>query len=136
MTVRPAPAPRILWAAALVGAVVLALAACGPSAPGSAASGAPGAGAGAIDVTAVDYRFEPSSLTAQAGSVTFQVHNAGAAEHEFEVMQGDNVLGEVEGLVPGLTKSVTVSLAPGTYTYICRLAGHDQLGMKGTLVVN
>lgn len=141
---RPALAPRALRTAVLAGAIACAAAACGSSAPGGAASTNPGAGASSapggstptVDVTAVDYKFEPSSLRTPQGRTTFQIRNAGAAEHEFEILQGDTVVGEVEGLVPGLSKSLTVDLAPGTYAFVCRLAGHDQLGMKGTLVVN
>ena len=49
--------------------------------------------------------------------------NAGTTEHEFEVYQGDKTIDEVEGLVPGLTKQLTVTLAPGTYTIELRQAG-------------
>jgi uncharacterized cupredoxin-like copper-binding protein len=70
-----------------------------------------------------------------AGEVTFAVRNAGTVEHEFEIFKGAQVVDEVEGLVPGLTKSLTVTLAAGEYTFMCKLSGHDQLGMKGTLTV-
>jgi uncharacterized cupredoxin-like copper-binding protein len=46
------------------------------------------------------------------------------------------VVDEIEGLVPGLAKELTVTLAAGDYTFKCKLSGHDQLGMKGTLTVN
>jgi uncharacterized cupredoxin-like copper-binding protein len=42
---------------------------------------------------------------------------------------------EIEGLVPGLTKDLTLTLAAGEYTFFCKLSGHDQLGMKGTITV-
>ena len=70
-----------------------------------------------------------------AGAVTFAVHNVGNEEHEFEIFQGDTVKDEIEGIVPGLTKNLTVTLAAGDYTFMCKLNGHDQLGMKGTLTV-
>jgi uncharacterized cupredoxin-like copper-binding protein len=28
-----------------------------------------------------------------------------------------------------------VTLEPGEYTFVCKVNGHDQLGMKGTLTV-
>ncbi len=59
----------------------------------------------------------------------------GEAEHEFEILKGDQAVGEIEGLVPGLEKNLTVSLAPGDYLYACRLPGHFEQGMKGTLTV-
>jgi uncharacterized cupredoxin-like copper-binding protein len=84
------------------------------------------------------YSFTPSAITVAAGSVTFSVKNAGNEEHEFEVFKADGttVVDEIEGLVPGLTKSLIVTLEPGTYQFMCKLNGHDQLGMKGTITVN
>ena len=122
-------------AAAVTGALVIVaiVAGCASS------SGSPAAGAssvpGAIKVAASEYKFNPSTLTAPSGSVTFEVTNAGTTEHEFEIFKGETVIDEIEGLVPGLTRNLTVNLQPGDYTYLCKLAGHDALGMKGTLAV-
>lgn len=114
---------------AVAGAALLILGACGSSAP--AVSIDPNA----IQVTASEFKFTPSTLEVHAGAVAFAIHNAGTVEHEFEVLQGDRVVDEVEGLVPGLTLPLTVQLAPGTYQYVCRLPGHEQQGMTGTLTV-
>jgi uncharacterized cupredoxin-like copper-binding protein len=70
-----------------------------------------------------------------AGEVVFEVTNNGTEEHEFEIFKGDAVVDEIEGLVPGLTRSLPVTLEAGEYTYACKLAGHDLLGMAGTLTV-
>ena len=91
---------------------------------------------GVIAVEAKEYAFTPSALTVPAGAVTFSIRNVGSQEHEFEVFRGDTVVDEVEGIVPGLTKDATMTLAAGEYTFMCKLNGHDQLGMKGTLTVN
>ena len=121
----------LLAAAAL--AAVAALAACSGAPAGSAAP----APSGTVGVEAREYAFTPSTLAVPAGSVTFSVHNAGTQEHEFELFKPDgSVLDEVEGLVPGLTKPLTVTLDAGTYQYMCKLNGHDQLGMKGTITVS
>jgi iron uptake system component EfeO len=90
---------------------------------------------GTIKVAASEYKFDPSTLTVAAGSVTFEVTNSGNEEHEFEVFKGETVIDEIEGLVPGLTRTLSVTLEAGDYTYVCKLAGHDALGMKGTLAV-
>jgi high-affinity iron transporter len=128
---RPAPG-----AVAATGAVALALVVlgCGGSAGGSAAAAS--LPPGSIAVKASEYRFDPSTITAMPGSVTFVVTNAGSTEHEFEIFKGETVVDEIEGLVPGLTRNLTVALEPGEYTYVCKLAAHDQLGMKGTLTVS
>jgi iron uptake system component EfeO len=112
------------------------VAACGAGSGSSAAPATP-VPSGVVAVEARDnpYAFSPSTITVPAGSVTFSVKNAGTEEHEFEIFKGETVIDEIEGLVPGLTKDLTVTLEAGDYTFVCKLNGHDQLGMKGTLTV-
>lgn len=114
-------------------AVIATAAACG----GSAQSAGPPTPvpSGVIAIEAKDFAFAPSTITVPAGAITFSIKNVGAQEHEFEVFKGDQVVDEVEGIVPGLTKNATVTLVAGDYTFVCKLNGHDQLGMKGTLTV-
>jgi high-affinity iron transporter len=116
-------------------AVAFIVAACGGST--TAPSALPGASSatGAIEVDASEFKFEPADITVPAGSVTFRITNVGSVEHEFEIFEGETVVDEVEGLVPGLTRDLTVTLVPGDYTFVCKLAGHDAAGMKGTLTV-
>jgi iron uptake system component EfeO len=123
--------PALVTALALGAAV--ALAACGGAAP--SAGPATAVPSGTVAVQAREYAFTPSAITIPAGSVTFSVKNAGNEEHEFEIFEGETVLDEIEGLVPGLTKDLTVTLEAGAYTFACKLNGHDQLGMTGTLTV-
>jgi high-affinity iron transporter len=125
--------PIIRRSAAVSSAVVLVLllAACGG---GPAVSVAPPP-SGVVAVVAAEYAFTPSTLSVPAGEVRFWVRNGGSAEHEFEIFKGETVVDEIEGLVPGLAKELKVTLEPGEYTFVCKLNGHDQLGMKGTLTV-
>jgi iron uptake system component EfeO len=130
--------PRALlesFAIVALASLGLLVAACAPAdvAPSTVAggSGAPGT----IAVTASEFTFSPSAVTTRAGNTTFVVTNAGIAEHEFEILKGDQVVDEVEGLVPGITREISVDLAAGSYTYVCRLSGHEEAGMKGTLTV-
>lgn len=113
--------------------MVFALAACA----GTSGSAGPTVAlpSGTVAVEAREYGFTPSTITVPAGVVTFSIRNAGNEEHEFEIFKGETVVNEVEGLVPGLTKPLTVTLEAGSYTFACLLNGHDQLGMKGTLTV-
>lgn len=125
-----------LLAAAFV-AAVFALGGCSAAPAGSAAPATP-VPSGVVAVQAAEYAFTPSTISVPAGSVTFSVKNAGTQEHEFEIFKADGttVVDEIEGLVPGLTKSLAVTLEPGTYQFMCKLNGHDQLGMKGTITVS
>src|SRR6185436_11458564 len=62
----------------------------------------------------------PHSASAPAGSILFEVENAGtAAVTEFEVMEGDTVLGEKENLTDGLSGSFSLNLEAGKYTIYC-----------------
>jgi iron uptake system component EfeO len=117
----------------LTAGLVLFAAACG----GTVASAGPATPvpSGTVAVEAKEYAFTPSTITVPAGSVTFSVRNGGTEEHEFEIFKGEAVVDEIEGLVPGLTKDLAVTLEAGEYTFKCVLNGHDQLGMKGTLTV-
>ena len=123
---------------ALALGVAIAAIGCGPSgATGAPPTASPGSTSvpGSVAVQASEFAFSPSSITVPAGPTTFRITNVGQAEHEFEIFESDRVVDEVEGLVPGLTRDLTVTLEAGAYTFVCKLAGHEEAGMKGTLTV-
>jgi high-affinity iron transporter len=128
--------PATAAAATILIAFVLVACSGGGASQSAEASGEPPAGSGTtVEVGASEYRFDPNTITVAAGQVTFEVTNNGTEEHEFEVFKGDLVVDEVEGLVPGLTRTLPVTLEAGDYTFACKLAGHDLAGMTGTLTV-
>ncbi len=86
-------------------------------------------------VEAKEYEFVPATLTVAAGTVTFSVRNSGSQEHQLEIYNGETRVDGIDSLLAGATKDLRVNLQPGAYTLICKLNGHDQLGMKGTLTV-
>lgn len=103
---------------------------------GLSAAGCSGNKAGTVaDVVAKEYAFEPGTMTVAAGTIDFKVKNIGKEGHEFEIFSGDTLVDEVEDISPGLTRTLTATLQPGTYTYVCKEAGHEEKGMKGTLTV-
>ena len=118
-------------------AAVLALAAiagCG-GAPASVAPATP-VPSGVIAVEAKDYAFNPATITAPAGAVTFSVKNTSGQEHQFELYSGETRVDGIDSLGAGVTTDLTVTLQPGAYILICKLNGHDQIGMKGTLTID
>ncbi|MBA2700080.1 MAG: cupredoxin domain-containing protein [Chloroflexi bacterium] len=128
--------------ASAAASVVLALAIVGctggsPSTTGAASGAGNGSSrpATVIEVKASEYAFNPASISVPAGIVSFHVTNDGQEEHEFEIFQADRVVDEIEGLVPGLDRTLTVELAAGEYSYKCLLEDHDQRGMTGALTV-
>jgi plastocyanin len=142
---------------AAVGALTLGVAACGGSSGGSsssssaagsssasssaAAAGGGGGGGGGATAIAADpsgqLKFDKSSLTAKAGKVTFNFTNKSPTGHNFTIQQGTN--GANVGATPtfdGGSKTLTVTLKPGTYTFYCSVPGHRMAGMQGTLTVS
>jgi iron uptake system EfeUOB component EfeO/EfeM len=112
-------------------AVVPLLAACSGDEPEATASQS----ASNVEIVATEYAFSPENVTVPAGEVTFTVRNDGQEEHEFEIFQGDRVIDEVEGLIPGLERDLTVTLDPGEYRIVCMLNDHLERGMEATLTV-
>ncbi len=122
-----------------VGALALAtLAACGGSDDGrSATTEAAGASdrPGKIAVAATDTSCEVATTELPAGTATFTVTNKGSKVTEFYVYApGDRVMGEVENIVPGLSRDMLVELPAGTYETACK-PGMIGKGIRGPLKV-
>ena len=135
--------------------------------PGSLPPGSPGAspvaelsGATIVPVTIQEVAVVPAMTTIPAGSVTFDVTNAGPElVHEFLVVRTDlpadalptledgsfdeagegvEVVGELEAFEPGMTQSLTVDLAAGHHVLLCNVVAdmdgapfsHYQAGMR------
>ena len=79
--------------------------------------------------------YDTKQLSAKAGKVTIEMTNMSPIEHNVTIAKGTTVLGATPTFV-GSTKTVTVSLKPGTYTFFCSVPGHRQAGMEGTLTVS
>jgi plastocyanin len=81
--------------------------------------------------------YDKKTLSAKAGKVTITMTNMSSLGHNITIQQGTS--GSVLGATPtfqGGTKSVTVDLKPGTYTFFCSVPGHRAGGMVGTLKVS
>jgi plastocyanin len=103
-----------------------------PSASPTADQGGSGGGGGGnsatIDAGANGFVFTPSTVSiAQGGKLT--VKNAGTVPHTFTIQSQD--INEV--MQPGQSAKITISLAPGTYPFVCTF--HQSSGMTGTLTV-
>jgi len=108
------------------------------AAPASSSSAAPAASSGSISESADPggaLKFTSDSLTAKAGKVTVSFTNKAPESHNFTVATAS---GSVVGATPtftGGTKTLSLHLKPGTYTFYCSVPGHEAAGMKGTLTV-
>ena len=120
-------------AVALAVGLVLGVAACGG---GGGNNGAPPAGS--IKVTMTEFKFDPASIDAKAGTITFFLVNGGNTSHDMIIRDsGGNRVSGSELVSAGDSSVFTASnVAAGTYTYFCDQPGHEQSGMKGTLTVS
>jgi iron uptake system component EfeO len=108
--------------AGLALAVLLATAACS-----GADETATTSGRGPIAVEATDTACKVERTEAAAGTIQFSVRNTGSKVNEFYLYgEGDQIVGEVENITPGLTRTFHVEVStPGTYQTACKP------GMKG-----
>ncbi len=140
---------RAVVSLAAVAALSMAFAGCGSNDEGGT-TGATGGATGSkttIEVSEQEFAILPASASAPAGDVTFNVTNTGPDEvHEFVVLATDlapdalptnkdgsadeegtgvEPVDELEDIAVGDTASLTVSLDPGTYVFICNIVDKD-----------
>lgn len=150
---------KLALAAAGASVVALGLAACGGSSSTSSSGGAgsssaaattssassssgsagAGAGSGGLSLAADPggkLAFTKKTLSAKAGTVKLDFTNKSPLSHNLTIQKGTS--GATVGATPtfdGGSKTLTVKLAPGTYTFFCSVPGHRMAGMQGTLTV-
>jgi iron uptake system component EfeO len=96
---------------------VLAFAASGCS---SSSKSAADSGTNIVEVKLTDAGCDPARIEIPAGRTEFEISNDGADKvTEFEVLDGDKVLGEKENLTPGLSGDFSITLKAGTYRTLC-----------------
>jgi iron uptake system component EfeO len=83
-------------------------------------------------VKLTDAGCDPHDASVRAGPVQFEVENAGTSRvTEFEILDGETILGEKENITEGLSGSFSLTLEAGRYTMRCG-EGEDE---DGTLTV-
>jgi plastocyanin len=126
-------------------ATVLVIGGCGsssssPTSASTSTPAAPPAGSGAHTLSLAaspegTLKFEQTSLTAKAGSISIAFTNNASVEHNVTVASASgSVLGATATFVGG-TKILPLNLKPGTYKFYCSVPGHRAAGMEGTLTV-
>ncbi len=105
----------------------------------SASSGSQASASGEIQLIATDeagqFRFVPDRIEVRPGqTISLRVVNQGASVHDLAVPDLGVETGQID---PGqeATLTLTAPSTPGEYRFICTIPGHEQLGMRGTLVV-
>jgi len=141
----PAPAATPAISTPATAAPVATVAPAATAAP----TAAPAGPASTVTVTLKDMAINLSTSSVSAGTVTFNVTNAGTTIHEFVVLQTSiaqnaltaNVsspgtvvepgfLGKVANLAPQASGSLTLALGSGSYVLLCNEPAHySALGM-------
>jgi uncharacterized cupredoxin-like copper-binding protein len=108
-----------------------------------------------LAVALTEYAVTPAQASAPAGSVTFQVENAGGQIHNFRVITSDldagslpiiadefvvdedavDVVGSLAEFEPGVTMELALDLEAGPYVLICNVPGHYESGMHAAFEV-
>lgn len=122
------------------------------------------AGGGTVNVTLQEWSVQRDKVELPAGSITFEVNNAGPDDiHEFVVIrteldpgslptdstgavdesgEGMEVMGEIEDIAVGASDTLTLDLAAGKYALICNIYSADENeahyheGMRTDFTVN
>jgi uncharacterized cupredoxin-like copper-binding protein len=90
---------------------------------------------GATTVVATDSKCTPEKTSFAAGKLTFEAKNEGSKVTELYVYaKGDKIMGEVENVGPGTSRSLTVDLKAGEYELACK-PGQTGKGIRAAITV-
>ena len=80
-------------------------------------------------------KYDKTSLEASAGAVSIDFTNMAPLAHNLTIASASGALVGATPTFQGASKTLTLNLAPGTYTFYCSVPGHRMAGMEGTLTV-
>ncbi|WP_438354005.1 iron uptake system protein EfeO [Microbacterium sp. CJ88] len=106
--------PLALLAPLAVAALAVSLAGC--------VAKADAAGAAALTVNSTTSDCAVSTATATSGNLAFAVINGGEQITEFYLLASDGlrIVGEIENIAPGASRTLTVTAQPGDYFTLCK----------------
>ncbi|MGA9313655.1 MAG: plastocyanin/azurin family copper-binding protein [Solirubrobacteraceae bacterium] len=158
-TARQAPARRIsMFSLLALAAGIVALAGCGSSKETSSSASTPAVStpattsastptssttspapaSGSLSLAANpegQLKYNTSTLTANAGKVSIDFTNMSPLEHNVTIESSSHAVVGATPTFKGESKTLSVTLKPGTYKFYCSVPGHRMAGMEGTLVV-
>jgi len=80
-------------------------------------------------------KYDKTSLSAKAGSVSLDFTNASSLSHNVTIESSSGAQVGATPTFQGGSKTLSLNLKPGTYKFFCSVPGHRQAGMEGTLTV-
>jgi iron uptake system component EfeO len=77
---------------------------------------------GVLTVKSTDSACDVSATSAESGTLSFDIRNAGQQVSEFYLLAEDglHIIGEAENIAPGATRTLTVVAQPGEYFTLCK----------------
>ena len=92
-----------------------------------------------VEIRAEEYRFDPGGVVVRGAGrgarLRISMRNRGKLAHNLHVREGDRELASMPSFPPGQERSLSASLPPGEYDFVCTVADHEDLGMVGKLQV-
>jgi uncharacterized cupredoxin-like copper-binding protein len=95
---------------------------------------APGTAQTASEVLMSEFEFDPSDVSAAAGS-TVTVRNEGSVEHDLRLRQDGEEIGGTELVGPGGSEQLQLDFPAGRYEMFCSVPGHEDAGMVGSFTI-
>ena len=127
---------RILLLTLLTAALAACSTATGSPSPSAPLSAPTSTDATAIEVTVADFMLDQVDLEVTGPTVRLAVTNDGPTPHNVAIRTPDGeVVATTADLSTGESETISVDLEPGEYVTFCSLAGHESLGIRGTLTV-
>ncbi len=80
-------------------------------------------------------KYNTASLTAKAGKVSIDFTNMAPLSHNVTVESSSHTVLGATPTFQGGSRTLSLSLKPGTYKFFCTVPGHRMAGMEGTLTV-
>jgi plastocyanin len=89
-----------------------------------------------LRVVGDEYSFDPAAIVLRgAGTLTLTLRNDGSLAHNLRVFSGDEEIGGTPAILAGRSESTRLNLEHGSYSMVCTVGDHEELGMTGTLRV-
>ena len=88
-----------------------------------------------LRIVADEYLFDPTTIHVKPGRLRIAFHNDGTLIHNLVLSRDGQRVAKATSLEPQKTDVVDVDLRPGKYHLVCTVGDHEELGMRGEVVV-
>ncbi len=90
---------------------------------------------GTLQVALTEYRIQPQSVRAAAGTLSIVVHNYGRLSHDLVISLNGQAEAATKPIAPGQSADLYATLVPGYYLMASTILSDQALGAYGSLDV-